>query len=96
MTNEDEMSGMTKDENLTDCSASSAHKEKSDKKERPTEEKKPGEEEIAKIEGNPDLEDPRLYSPLQEPDRPDPSLRTHEESEETEHEESQESSHSKE
>jgi hypothetical protein len=33
------------------------------------------------IDENPDLEDPRLYSPIQEPDRPDPSERTHEKDE---------------
>ncbi len=36
------------------------------------------EEKLAEIERNPDLEDPRLYSPLQEPDRPHPSERTSE------------------
>ena len=30
----------------------------------------------AEIEENPDLEDPRLYSPLQEPDRPAPEERS--------------------
>jgi hypothetical protein len=30
----------------------------------------------AEIEENPDLEDPRLYSPLQEPDRPAPQERS--------------------
>ena len=30
----------------------------------------------SEIDENPDLEDPRLYSPLQEPDRPDPTERT--------------------
>jgi hypothetical protein len=43
------------------------------------EEPKPEAEKMAEIEENPDLEDPRLFSPLQEPDRPAPSLRTHEE-----------------
>lgn len=33
----------------------------------------------AEIEENPDLEDPRLYSPLQEPDRPAPKERTRDE-----------------
>ena len=33
------------------------------------------EKEKAEIEANPDLEDPRLYSPLQEPDIPDAKLR---------------------
>jgi len=31
------------------------------------------------IEENPDLEDPRLYSPLQEPDRPAPQERSQDE-----------------
>lgn len=33
----------------------------------------------SEIDENPDLEDPRLYSPLQEPDRPNPTERIHEE-----------------
>jgi len=33
----------------------------------------------AEIEENPDLEDPRLYSPLQEPDRPAPQERSQDE-----------------
>jgi len=33
----------------------------------------------AEIEENPDLEDPRLYSPLQEPDRPAPKERNRDE-----------------
>jgi hypothetical protein len=33
----------------------------------------------AEIEENPDLEDPRLYSPLQEPDRPAPEEREQDE-----------------
>ena len=33
----------------------------------------------AEIEQNPDLEDPRLYSPLQEPDRPAPQERSQDE-----------------
>ena len=32
-------------------------------------------------EENPDLEDPRLFSPLQAPDTPDPQERIHDESE---------------
>jgi len=47
------------------------------KEEQAGQEEELAEEEKTKIEANPDLEDPRLYSPLQEPDRPDPSLRTH-------------------
>ena len=35
-------------------------------------------------EKNPDVEDPRLYSPLQEPDRPAPSERTSEEKKDSE------------
>ena len=35
--------------------------------------------EEAVIEENPDVDDPRLYSPLQEPDRPDPGERKSEE-----------------
>jgi len=46
---------------------------------KPTKGEKPiDEEKLAEIERNPDLEDPRLYSPLQEPDRPHPSERTSE------------------
>jgi hypothetical protein len=37
----------------------------------------------SEIDENPDLEDPRLYSPLQEPDRPSPSERVHEEEDES-------------
>ena len=44
------------------------------------EEKKKKIEEEGSADNNPDLEDPRLYSPLQEPDRPDPSERTSEDS----------------
>ena len=79
MNGEDIKSEKEKDENLTNSSESSEQDKKAGKKEKPAEEEKLGKEEIAKIEENPDLEDPRLYSPLQEPDRPDPSLRTHEE-----------------
>ncbi|MBN1227104.1 MAG: hypothetical protein JXA79_08930 [Deltaproteobacteria bacterium] len=38
----------------------------------------------SEIDENPDLEDPRLYSPLQEPDRPNPTERIHEEESEPE------------
>lgn len=37
-------------------------------------------EEEAVVEENPDVDDPRLYSPLQEPDRPDPGERKAEDS----------------
>ncbi|MFW6126181.1 MAG: hypothetical protein ACOC58_03665 [Chloroflexota bacterium] len=48
--------------------------------EEPAEEKKPTEaEKLAVIDQNPDLEDPRLYSPLQEPDRPSRNSRRAEE-----------------
>ena len=96
MNGEDKRSEVEKDENLGNSSAGSEHDERSGKKEKPIEEEKLSEEEIAEIEENPDLEDPRLYSPLQEPDRPDPSLRTHEEHQESEHDEAQESPHPKE
>ncbi len=33
------------------------------------------------VESDPDVEDPRLYSPIQEPDRPDPTERASEEKE---------------
>ena len=53
-------------------------------KESPTEseQEKERKKKQSEIEENPDLEDPRLYSPLQEPDRPDPTERTHEEKDE--------------
>jgi len=51
----------------------------------PTEEEKRKKiEEEGVAEKNPDIEDPRLYSPLQEPDRPAPSERTSEEKKEPE------------
>ncbi|MFC1866372.1 hypothetical protein ACFLYB_06655 [Chloroflexota bacterium] len=43
------------------------------------EEKKKTDEDNLDIEKNPDIEDPRLYSPLQEPDIPHPSERIAEE-----------------
>jgi len=91
MNSGDKMSEIEKDKNSSNLSAHSQHDEKSGKEEKPDKEEKLSKEEIAEIEENPDLEDPRLYSPLQEPDRPKPSLRTREESEEAEHEESPES-----
>ena len=45
------------------------------------------ENKLAEIEANPDIEDPRLYSPLQEPDRPDPSERKKEQEESKPHSE---------
>ena len=48
------------------------------------------------IEENPDLEDPRLYSPLQEPDRPAPKERTRDEEDEPITEASESFSHDEE
>jgi len=50
----------------------------------------------AEIEENPDLEDPRLYSPLQEPDRPAPKERTRDEEDEPITEASESFSHDEE
>lgn len=44
--------------------------------------KKPLKKKKAEWEENPDLQDPRLFSPLQEPDRPGPHERVLDESEE--------------
>jgi len=43
------------------------------------EEKKKKPEEVGVADKNPDMEDPRLFSPLQEPDRPAPEERSPEE-----------------
>jgi hypothetical protein len=51
----------------------------SDKEKEKVEEKISTEEKD--IDKNPDIEDPRLYSPLQEPDRPAPSERATDEDE---------------
>jgi hypothetical protein len=50
----------------------------------------------AEIEENPDLEDPRLYSPLQEPDRPAPEERIQNEEDKSTTESSESSSHGEE
>ena len=93
MNDEDKKTKVENEEITADSSAHKEHDKKPAKEEKPAGEEKLSEEKIAEIEKNPDLEDPRLYSPLQEPDRPNPSLRTHEESE---HEEPQEPPHPKE
>jgi len=82
MSADDKMSETPKDKSLIDLLAVSEPGKSSKEAEPEMEEQAGQEEELAeeektKIEANPDLEDPRLYSPLQEPDRPDPSLRTH-------------------
>ena len=82
MTGDDKMSETPKDKSLIDLLAvselvKSSKEAESEMEEQAGQEEELAEEEKAKIEANPDLEDPRLYSPLQEPDRPDPSLRTH-------------------
>ncbi|MFC1861196.1 hypothetical protein ACFLYL_02835 [Chloroflexota bacterium] len=55
----------------------SAPKAEVSKQEEPAHEEEAVKAEELKIEQNPDLEDPRLYSPLQETDRPNPKLRAH-------------------
>lgn len=60
----------------TETQGGKANKKKpkiSDKGEKKIEKKIPTEEED--LDKNPDIEDPRLYSPLQEPDRPAPCER---------------------
>jgi len=103
MSADDKMSETPKDKSLIDLLAvsepgKSSKETESEMEEQAGQEEELAEEEKAKIEANPDLEDPRLYSPLQEPDRPDPSLRTHGEPhpEEAPPEEEQESPQSKE
>ena len=65
MANNDEAQETSKDQINTELSSEEQKK------------KKP--EELEVIEKNPDIEDPRLFSPLQEPDRPAPTERSSEE-----------------